>query len=451
MSYRPPSQAAQNPYASLSQGPRRTKTTAYATTTSRPMSGASARHRAPAVERSGRRASVRSTVPATRGPPLPEPDLLAEPVLLDLGVEQAPIDSEIVRGLGAVAAGAIQRLGDEALLEGGDALLERGTRRHRDAAIAGTTAAPLAIAGRRRSPAARDRLPLAGVTHTLDLRRRLRLFHLEPRPAVRESLAVDGLAAVAEGEVLGGDRLPARQDYGALDRVLELAHVPGPVVLHEEFQGVLGDGGRDGARLVSVLHQEVLDKRRDVLLALAERGHVDVDHVQPVVEVLAELPVVNPLGEVAVRRRDHADVDLDRHVRSDPLELALLENAQQLGLRAERHLANLVEEDRPLVRGLEAPLAHRHRAGERALLVAEQLRLEQGLRQRGAADLHQWMRIPLAGPMQRLRDEHLPGARLAADEHRGIRAGDLADELVDLQHWPAGADDPLTLRGRLAQ
>ena len=43
-----------------------------------------------------------------------------------------------------------------------------------------------------------------------------------------------------------------------------------------------------GLGLGSVLHEEVLDQQRDVVLAVAQRRHVDVDDVEPVVEVLAE-------------------------------------------------------------------------------------------------------------------------------------------------------------------
>ena len=64
-----------------------------------------------------------------------------------------------------------------------------------------------------------------------------------------------------------------------------------------------------------------------------------------------------------------------------------LEHAQQLGLDRERQLADLVEEHRAAVRALEQARLGRDRAGERALLVAEQLALDQRLRpERRAVD-----------------------------------------------------------------
>ena len=87
--------------------------------------------------------------------------------------------------------------------------------------------------------------------------------------------------------------------------------------------------------------------------------------------------------EVAVGRGDDADVDLDRaSVPPTRSNSALLEHAQELGLQAERQLADLVEEQRAAVGHLEAAGLLLGRAGERALLVAEQLALDQRLGER---------------------------------------------------------------------
>ena len=74
------------------------------------------------------------------------------------------------------------------------------------------------------------------------------------------------------------------------------------------------------------------------------------------------------------------DVGLDRLGAAEPLELALLQHAQQLDLRRQVDVADLVEEQRAALGQLEAPLLARFGAGERALLVAEQLRLDQASR-----------------------------------------------------------------------
>ena len=103
---------------------------------------------------------------------------------------------------------------------------------------------------------------------------------------------------------------------------------------------------------------------------------------------------------------------------AEPPELALLQHAQQLHLRGRHHLGDLVEEQRAAMRQLEAALSALDRAGERALLVPEDLALEERLGNRRAVDRHERLSRALTELVDRLRDHLLAGARLAADQHR---------------------------------
>ncbi len=78
--------------------------------------------------------------------------------------------------------------------------------------------------------------------------------------------------------------------------------------------------------------------------------------------------------------------------------------------------------------------------GERALLVAEQLRLDQIVRQRRAAHLDERLLGARRVVVDGVRDQLLAGARLAAQQHGRVGARDLRDLLVDLPHRAAGAD-----------
>ena len=96
--------------------------------------------------------------------------------------------------------------------------------------------------------------------------------------------ARDGLG---QGEVLGLQRVEPGEQHGALDRVIELAHVAGPVVAAEELgasaenparcfpYGPRGDGGNTA-------------QREDVLAALPKRREMDLDGVETEEQVLAE-------------------------------------------------------------------------------------------------------------------------------------------------------------------
>ena len=126
----------------------------------------------------------------------------------------------------------------------------------------------------------------------------------------------------------------------------------------------------------------MLDQRRDVVGALAQRRQADGHDVQPVEQVLAEQSLRDQLAQVAMGGGDDPHIGLDRHAAADRHELARLQHAQQPGLGLERHVADLVEEQRAALGLLEPPDLARIGAGERALLVTEQLALDQLARDR---------------------------------------------------------------------
>jgi hypothetical protein len=75
--------------------------------------------------------------------------------------------------------------------------------------------------------------------------------------------------------------------------------------------------------------------------------------------------------------------------------------------------------------------------------VAEQLALQQRLRQRGAGDANERLAAARAVLVQRLREQLLAGAALAEQQHRRAARRDLADRLEHRQHLGALADEVL--------
>ena len=128
---------------------------------------------------------------------------------------------------------------------------------------------------------------------------------------------------------------------------------------------------------------------------------------------------------------------------SDAQHLPLLQRAQQLHLQVALQLADLVEEERRARRVLEEPDLARVRPGEGALLVAEQLRLEDRLRERRHVDREEGAVAPVAGDVDGPRHELLSRAALPVDEHGRGRAGHLVHDAEDLLHAPVGADQVL--------
>src|SRR6202022_3828592 len=148
--------------------------------------------------------------------------------------------------------------------------------------------------------------------------------------------------------------------------------------------------------------------------------------------------------QVAVGRGENAGLDGDPPDAADPLHLSFLQDAQELRLEVLRQLADLVEEDAAVLGKLELAHLGLRRAREGALLVAEELRLEQRVDDGGAVDgdeglLRSRVAVDHAG------DQLLAGAALALDQDGGAGGGHAAHVLEELLHRRGGADDVVHL------
>ena len=111
------------------------------------------------------------------------------------------------------------------------------------------------------------------------------------------------------GQVLELHAAAARERDGALHGVLELAHVARPLVAQQLIGGARGEAGDLALHAQRRVREQHPRERQDVVAALAQRRHVQLDDLEPVVEVLAEGAARDAVGEVAVGGGHDAHVD----------------------------------------------------------------------------------------------------------------------------------------------
>ena len=161
-----------------------------------------------------------------------------------------------------------------------------------------------------------------------------------------------------------------------------------------------------------------------VLLALAQGRDVDADDVEPVEEVGAEEPPLDLRLQIAVGGYDQPEVQLDLLGAGEALDGLLLDQLQQLGLDVGGQLADLVQEQRPVVGQLDfADLSGGGGAGEGALLIAEKLRLNEVFVENGTVDLNEGPVRPVAHGVDGLGNGAFAHAGLAGDEDVGLGVG----------------------------
>ncbi len=109
----------------------------------------------------------------------------------------------------------------------------------------------------------------------------------------------------------------------------------------------------------------------DVIETLTQRRYGDDIESQPVQQVLAERPAGSQCLQVGIRRTDNADVNSQCVAATDPLNFAVLDDAQDFLLHPQRDRGEFVENQRAAVGTLEMTDMGTLRPGERAGLVTE--------------------------------------------------------------------------------
>ena len=100
----------------------------------------------------------------------------------------------------------------------------------------------------------------------------------------------------------------------------------------------------------------------NVFRAFPQGWNVNRKNIQAVKQIFAKFLLLNHLSEFAIGGREQAGIGVNSPCASQPLEFSLLEHMQQLGLKLEWNVSDLVEDYRPPVRQLEAADALRSSA-----------------------------------------------------------------------------------------
>ena len=208
------------------------------------------------------------------------------------------------------------------------------------------------------------------------------VFLIESSPLARCTCTGSSASRMRSGRSAACEDVALGEDHGALDGVLELAHVARPRVLEQELARLRVEAPRLRVPEAGVVaRDEVVDEQAHVLArdrAAAGCGWEDVDAVE---EVLAEAP--------GLRRRRPRSRCVAAMMRTSTL-MSLVSprrrmcsswsDAQELHLQVERQLADLVEEERAAVGLLEEAAAVGRGVGEGALACARRARSRAGSR-----------------------------------------------------------------------
>src|SRR5262245_28630087 len=140
---------------------------------------------------------------------------------------------------------------------------------------------------------------------------------------------------------------PAAADFGrqTFNSRNQLAHIPRSGVLKEQIQGILLEFDR---------REIAPDKNRYVHGARSESRRPDVVSTQATIQIASKAPLIHFTKEIMIGRGNEAYIYFDHLRPSDPLELALLQDAQKHSLARLRQIADLIEKQCSSVCSLES-------------------------------------------------------------------------------------------------
>ena len=194
----------------------------------------------------------------------------------------------------------------------------------------------------------------------------------------------------------------------------------------------------------------MIDQQGNILRVFAQGRYFDQDNADTMEKVFAEISFFNLFSQVLVRRRDDPHIDIDVFVAAYAADLALLQGPQHLCLRRQRHVADLVHEERSAARLFEFALALFDGRGEGSPLVAEQFAFDQFGGNGRAVDLNERRSGPVAFGVEPAGDEFLARAVLARDQNAGVARCDLVDQTPDVLHLLGSAYDLFRVTCRAA-
>jgi hypothetical protein len=247
-------------------------------------------------------------------------------------------------------------------------------------------------------------------------------------------------AGFGDGEVDGIDFVSFAQQDCALNFVLQLADVTGPVEAGESIDGGLGVTFERAIGLGGEAFQEGIGQGHDVFAAFAQRGKMNGDGADAVEQVLAQLAIFNGFVGFAIGGGDDAAIGFVADFAADGAHFLVLQDAEEFALCVDGHFGDFVQEQGATFSLAEEAFAVGVSAGKGALDGAEEFAFDQFAGKGGAVDFDEWPLVPAAQSMNQVRHDFFARAAFTGDQHRNVAWGDAFDGPHDSLHLRALKD-----------
>ncbi|OQA34179.1 MAG: hypothetical protein BWY57_00641 [Betaproteobacteria bacterium ADurb.Bin341] len=233
-----------------------------------------------------------------------------------------------------------------------------------------------------------------------------------------------------------------RHQHGAFEDIAQFADISRPGISAQDRQGPRREAAFLAAGLFRNLRQQVVAQHGNIGTPFTQGRQCQRQNVQPIIQIGPETPPLHQRLKVNARRRNHPNVHPLNPVGTQGLDFALLEDAQQLRLQRQRHVADFIEKKGPAVGEFELSLAAIFiGAGIGARSGPEKFGFEQVFRNGRRVDRDKRLVGARRTAVNGVRDQFLAGARFTLDEDGAVETGRTLGQMDGLQGGRTGADN----------
>ena len=134
------------------------------------------------------------------------------------------------------------------------------------------------------------------------------------------------------------------ENQSSLDEVFKFSHIAGPGILHQTLHRRRIKIFARSLQPLSMKPQKMPGKNGDIFRPFSEWRHMNGKHIQPIVQITAKSPLLYCFLQIGIGRRNHPYIDRNGLGPAHAIHQPVLQNAQELRLRLERHFADFIEE-----------------------------------------------------------------------------------------------------------
>ena len=161
---------------------------------------------------------------------------------------------------------------------------------------------------------------------------------------------------------------------------------------------------------------------------------MDSEHIDPIVQVFAELTRPDQGFYVPVGGRNDAAIRMDGFIAAQSLKGFFFDGPQEFGLQIKSQLTELIQKYRSAAGLLKAARAGFIGPGKRSLFMTEKLAFQQGFGDVGTVDLDKRFVASRTVEMNIAGQKAFAGAGLTRYQDCGVRTSKPLDGFYDLLH-----------------